>query len=391
MKVNRSHGMMVTVSKNQISKSFFIFTIVLVSVFVLTGMLTSLKPEYRITSSSINNWTTSLTGKSFIHVLGLENRYFVQAAPEGSSPPNLSTVAFEMATSINPDDPRSLLGRELPGFDHFDGEIIIAGEGTNYTNMPYESAPPIEVLLEERKASVENLKEVDKHSDKVEPPAMTTKGKKVVYIYATHSRESYLPHLPEVKDPDQSYHKEVNVMKVGERLGQELEQRGIGVQVSENDFTGTLINKGLNYTAESYDVSRPVVKQVLAKNKDIQFVIDVHRDALRKKNTTVTINGKPFARIAFIVGGEHAKYEKNLKVATDLHKLIDKKYPGLSRGVTTKQGAGTNGKFNQDLFPNALLIEFGGVDNSLTEVYRTADAVAEAFSEYYWQAEKVNR
>lgn len=36
------------------------------------------------------------------------------------------------------------------------------------------------------------------------------------------------------------------------------------------------------------------------------------------------------------------------------------------------------------------MIEFGGVENRLNELYRTADALAEVFSEYYWQAEKVN-
>jgi len=36
------------------------------------------------------------------------------------------------------------------------------------------------------------------------------------------------------------------------------------------------------------------------------------------------------------------------------------------------------------------LIEFGGYDNTLEELYRTADVVAEVFSEFYWDAEKVN-
>lgn len=73
-----------------------------------------------------------------------------------------------------------------------------------------------------------------------------------------------------------------------------------------------------------------------------------------------------------------------------MHELLEKKYPGLSRGTFEKKGVGTNGKFNQDLSENAILIEFGGVDNTFQELYRTAAAVADVFSEYYWQAEKVN-
>ncbi len=70
---------------------------------------------------------------------------------------------------------------------------------------------------------------------------------------------------------------------------------------------------------------------------------------------------------------------------------MEAKYPGLSRGVLPpKKGPGTNGVFNQDLHENALLIEIGGVDNNMEELYRTADALAEVFSEFYWEAEKVN-
>ena len=38
-----------------------------------------------------------------------------------------------------------------------------------------------------------------------------------------------------------------------------------------------------------------------------------------------------------------------------------------------------------------MLIEFGGVDNTFEELNRSAEALADVFSEYYWQAEKVNQ
>ncbi len=43
-----------------------------------------------------------------------------------------------------------------------------------------------------------------------------------------------------------------------------------------------------------------------------------------------------------------------------------------------------DGVYNQDLTERALLIEFGGVDNDLTELYNSAEALADVFSEYYW-------
>src|SRR5699024_11842866 len=94
--------------------------------------------------------------------------------------------------------------------------------------------------------------------------------------------------------------------------------------------------------------------------------------------------------ILVVVGAKHENYEKNLEYATQLHYLLEEKYPGLSRGVYPKKGAGSNGVYNQDISENALLLEMGGVDNHLDELYRSADALAEMFSDFYWDAEKVN-
>jgi len=197
-----------------------------------------------------------------------------------------------------------------------------------------------------------------------------------------------LPALKGVTDPDLAFHRTVNITKVGKRLAEELEKRGIGVEESTVDIQAELAKKGMKYY-QSYDMSREVVMEAMKQTRDLQYFIDIHRDSRRRKYTTVTINGIDYARTVFIVGGENPNYEKNLRVATDLHQLLQKKYPGLSRGVIEKKGAETNGKFNQDLSGNAILVEFGGVDNTFEELFRTAAAVADVFSEYYWQAEKV--
>lgn len=384
--------MMISLQGTSLIKVIVAFFLFFIMVFVVTGMLTSLKPEYRITSSSLNQWTENFSGASLIHLFGFENPYYTQALPEDYKSPKVSTIVFEMATNINPDDPRSLLGRELPGFSLYDGKILVAGEGTNYTNMPSESAPPVEVLLKEREVAVKNMENAQEPANEIkkDEPALTTNGEKVVFIYATHSRESYLPMLEGITDPNEAYHSEANVMMVGKKLAAELESQGIGTSVDQTDHTGILLNKGWDYMKQSYDVSRPVIKDVLSKQRSIKYVIDIHRDALPKKHTTVTINGKSYARVSFVIGGEHQQYEKNQKLATDLHHALEGKFPGISRGVMTKQGPGTNGKFNQDLSQNAILIEFGGVHNTFEEVNETIKAFSKVFSEFYWQAEKVN-
>ncbi len=387
--MNRMPGIVVAIDGTGLKKLAVIFTFAVITILVLAGMITSIKEPYRVSSSSLNDLTTHFTGESLINLIAFENAYFSSGVSGEKSELGLSQMAFEMMTSFNPDDPRSLLGNELPGFSLFDGEIIVAGEGTNYTNMPIESSAPLEVLLEEREASIEEVEETAPEPN-TKTPAATTNGKKVVFIYHSHTRESYLPHLPEGTLADHAYHPEVNVTLVGERLARELEARGIGAQVNDTDFTEVLKKNGWKHP-KSYDASRPAVVEAMKQDGDLKFFFDIHRDYLGKDLTTVSINGKEYARTFFVIGGEHARYEQNKELATDLHHAMEKAYPGLSRGVTTKSGPGTNGKFNQDLSDNSIIIEMGGVGNKLDEVYRTAEAVAEVFSDYYWEAEKTGK
>ncbi|ANB59699.1 stage II sporulation protein P [Anoxybacteroides amylolyticum] len=380
----------VTVHGTSIKKIAVIAVLGWMMMFTLVGVLTSLKPEYRFSSSSVNNVVNHFPEETFVHLLSFENHYFLQNLPKERQHISYSSILFRTITSVNLNDPRSFLGRELPGFALYDSKIVVAGEGTDYTNMPYESAPPLEVMLAEREASLENLEKADEAQDEkpVPPPKMTTGGKKVVYIYHTHTYESYLPALKGVTDPDLAFHRTVNVTKVGKRLAEELEKRGIGAEESPVDIQKELAKRGMKYY-QSYDMSREVVMEAMKHTRDLQYFIDIHRDSRPRKYTTVTINGTDYARVVFIIGGENPNYERNLQLATHLHQLLQKKYPGLSRGVIEKKGAETNGKFNQDLSGNAILIEFGGVDNTFEELFRTAAAVADVFSEYYWQAEKV--
>ncbi|WP_096201325.1 stage II sporulation protein P [Bacillus sp. FJAT-45350] len=388
MSRNRFTGITVSLNRTSLKRIAVLIIVGIMAVFIFTGMLTSFEPGYGLASTSVNQWANNLTGDNLVYVLGMENPYFTQALPDDSHKPDLSALAFQLATSINPDDPRSLLGRELPGFALFDGRIIVAGEGTDYTNMPIESAPPMDVLMAERKASEQTLEQLDKQGDTTdsEQPEMTTGDRNVVHIIHSHSRESF---FPELDNADVAFHPEVNITLVGERLGQELRNRGIGVDVDKTDVESLLHQRDWQY-GKSYDASREVVKKAMSQNEDLEFFIDLHRDAQPRDLTTVEINGQKYARTFFVIGENHSKYEHNLKLAKDLHERLEKKYPGLSRGVFVKGGPGTNGRFNQDLSTNSVLLEIGGVDNTLEETYRSAEAFATVFSDLYWESHKVN-
>ncbi|MBP2078139.1 stage II sporulation protein P [Oceanobacillus polygoni] len=378
---------------NSIYRKSGLYLISIVVLFVSIGILTTVQPAYRFSSSLLTEWTRDIDGFVFYNLLSMENRAFKQAFPEDRQLPKLSGVFFQVATNLKPDDPRSLLGNEIPGFSIYDQQILIAGEGTNYTNLPFESSPPLEEVLRDREALIDEPKEEedqidDETQEGTEGENPTTDGRKVVYIYNTHTRESFLPHLPDVTDPDLAFHGEVNITKVSDHLAKALEEKGIGAQVEDTDIDQVLNDRGMK-RPQAYDASREFVEEAIAMNGEIQYIFDLHRDSARKDITTKEINGESYARIMFVVGMEHPNHEKNIEVASELHQLIEKKYPGLSRGLIKSEGPRVNGVYNQDLSENAILIEFGGVDNDLDELYRAADAVAEIFSDYYWDAEAV--
>ncbi|SDK53144.1 stage II sporulation protein P [Sediminibacillus albus] len=362
--------------------------------FLFIGVLTTIQPAYRLSSNTINDWTRQIKGSSFLYIMGMENKIFEDAYPEDYEPLDTSSLAFQLTTSLKSEDPRSLLGRELPGFQQFDREILVAGEGTDYTNLTVESSAPLEVVLKDREASMPEDKDNDETTDeKVDDSENSSKPstgeRKVVFIYNTHNRESFLPHLPSATTPNEAFHAEVNITKVSDQLKKKLEELGVGTQVDHTDITDILQKNDWDYSADSYRASKPIVEEALAANKDLNYVFDLHRDSMGREITTKTINGKDYAKLMFVLGSENANFEKNLKLANDLHNKLEEKYPGLSRGVEKYGGPGRNGVYNQDVSDNALTIEFGGVDNNMDELYRSAAALAEVFSDYYWDAEKV--
>ncbi|MDQ6596708.1 stage II sporulation protein P [Bacillus salipaludis] len=354
-------------------------------IFILIAGMTTIL-SLKMSSDSVGEvLETSDLNKLYLYFFGSENKYYIQNSKDIKDIP-LTKVGFQIATNIKISDIRTFFERELPGFAEFNTKIELAGQGTDLTTLPIESAPPMDVLLKERDIAQNELNENDSNeNNNTPPPSQTTNGKQVVFIYHTHSWESYLPLLKGVTNPDEavSSNNRVNVVGVGDYLVKDLAARGIGSDNSTINATQELHKRGLDYYS-AYQFSRGVVQEAMAGNHDLKFMIDIHRDSLGRQKTTTTINGKSYARLVFIVGQNNSNYEKNTILAKNLHKALEKKYPGLSRGVVSKDKSEGNGVYNQDLSPRAILLEVGGVDNNMTELHNAIDAFADVFSEYYW-------
>lgn len=224
--------------------------------------------------------------------------------------------------------------------------------------------------------SSDDIKVISNTSEYVKDPYPDKKiDNPIVYIYNTHQLEEYK------KESTASYNITPNVMMASYILREKLSNKGIPSLVEENNVSEVLKINNWNY-ASSYKVTKMLMTDAKEKNPSLEYYIDLHRDSVSRKISTTTINDKNYARILFIVGLENPNYQKNLEFTNKLQTDFETNYPGLSRGIYKKQGKGVNGVYNQDFSGNTILIEVGGEENAIQEVYNTIDVIAATLANY---------
>ena len=197
----------------------------------------------------------------------------------------------------------------------------------------------------------------------------------IVYIYNTHSDEEYS------YEKNNSYNIIPTVKEANYILESELKKLGILSVIEQNQTTKIVNERNLPYSS-SYKVSRELLENKKIEYPSLTFFIDLHRDSVERNITTVEINGKTYAKTMFLLGLDNPKYEDNKQVMTSLNNYLDSNYKGLSRGIYEKKGKGVNGVYNQDFNKNTILIEVGGVDNTIEEVSNSLKVIAECLYEY---------
>ena len=215
-----------------------------------------------------------------------------------------------------------------------------------------------------------NMEELKEISDYIEDPNPKETEEPIIYLYNTHQLENYSNQDLDI------YGITPNVLMASYVLRENLNQLGLSTIVEEANMSEILAQNGWNY-AYSYQASRSLMEEKKKKYSTLQYYIDIHRDSVSKDYTTVTIGDKKYAKVLFVIGMEHANWQANNNLAVSVNNLLDQYYPGLSRGIMQKQGINVNGIYNQDISPNCLLIEVGGVENTIEEVYHTMNALAD--------------
>ena len=197
----------------------------------------------------------------------------------------------------------------------------------------------------------------------------------IVYIYNTHESEEYKVNYK------YEYSIIPSVKLTSYILQEKLENLGIN-SIVETSSIKDILNKNNWVYRNSYKASRILLEEAFKNNNSLKYFIDIHRDSSNYDKTMIEIDNKKYAKVLFVVGLEHEGYEFNLKLAEELNNSLEEKLPGISRGISKKEGLGVNGIYNQDFNNNCILIEIGGVDNNILEVSNTINIFGDILAKY---------
>ncbi len=209
-----------------------------------------------------------------------------------------------------------------------------------------------------------------------------TKEEPYILIYHTHSTEGYeLLDKGWYSDDYNSRTEDTskNMIRVGDELTLALEEAGFTVIHDRNIY-----DKSYN---GAYDRSRVMVEEYLEKYPSIVLTLDVHRDAIHyddgtKCKPTATINGKKAAQVMIITGCEgdgvtnFASWKENLTFSVHLQNQVEESYEGLMRPIFF-----CNRKYNMNVTPCSLLLEFGTDANTLEEAVYSARLIGDSLGE----------
>ncbi|MDD4718419.1 MAG: stage II sporulation protein P [Bacilli bacterium] len=304
--------------------------------------------SYQIIMNYFNNANLVTNNEDFIKALMTNSNYHMKYE---KSSKNLVSILTRFITNFDINKPLTVLEKNIVFRDKTKTKTTI---NNSDNNVPVEELEKISKHIN------------DPYSIKVENPR--------IYIYNSHQLENYSNKNLEI------YNITPNVMMASYLLKDKLNKLSIPTIVEDSNFIEFMKINNWSHK-DIYKASRFYVIDAINKHKDLDLIIDLHRDALTHAVSTTTINGKKYAKVLFVVGIENPGYNANLKLVNKINNLIEKKYPTLSRGVLTKKGTGVDGVYNQDLSPKIILLEVGGQHNTIEEVLNTVDAISVVIKE----------
>lgn len=191
-------------------------------------------------------------------------------------------------------------------------------------------------------------------------------AEKLICMYSTHSDESYVP-----GDGASSLWENAGIYDVGNALKENLEKRGITVEYSQDSF--------LPHDAAAYKRSRATVEEYVKQAPDA--IIDIHRDGVDADEYETEVDGEETSMVRLFVGRSNQNAAENKAFAQRLKAAADKAYPGLIKDIFIGKG-----NYNQELYPQAILLEFGTYEIEKDKAVSATEYMADVLDEVLFGA-----
>lgn len=316
-----------------------------------------------------------------------------------------STISGKLFNGMNFDikNPKTYFSFVFTAFSQYDpnnAQVAWSKEGKELPNITnFEEAPEGAIYFSEEDeymseanegksidtSNTDNSGTIEDYENLGDPARLEIEKKAVsILLLHTHSMESYSPFSAN------NYHSlndKENVVLIGNIMTNVLESK-----YKYNVLHDKTRHDKVSY-GDSYINSLNTIKSQLSKNKSIEVILDVHRDAFaivngaaaknKKAEYTAEINGRSAARIMFVIGQNNPNYTELKKFAVYVEKKMDKLYPGLFFKIVTKQG-----KYNQYFKNHSMLIEVGCTQNTDAEAKYSAELMGNVLGEVLKELEQ---
>ena len=200
-------------------------------------------------------------------------------------------------------------------------------------------------------------------------------NKDIVYVYNTFQTDKYKSNY------FNSYSVSSYVTQASFMLKEYLSSFNIGSIVEEESVVKVLKEQNIMYS-NTYAASRILMEEASKNHPDLEMFFDLQVSDYEREATTVEINGENYAKILFVVGTDNGTYLENQEFATELNSILESINPALSRGVSLRGGVGYQGVYNQDFSSKVLLIQVGGINNTIDEINRSMKILFEVIATY---------
>jgi len=220
---------------------------------------------------------------------------------------------------------------------------------------------------------------------------ITAEERPRVLLYHTHTWEAYEMTADTQYTPTETWRTKddrCNMVRVGEELARELEQRGFAVVHDQTDFEPPNLSG-------AYSRSLRMLEERLDGGETYDYILDIHRDAYSgpyNGGNGTMVDGRQAAYVMLLVGrgtgetgsgfDERPDWPKNLELAQKITDRMNGLVQGISREVKIKSG-----RFNQHVSTGALLIEVGNNRNTLDEALASCEVIAQAIADVHAERE----